>query len=103
MRFRPRTWFLLSLLLFAAAYWFWTYGNKISASRSVQAAHSEAVQPSGPSLAKIVETPHSPKNKSYRLSNTRQTEKQLQRSKHAIILRNALIDTQLPLNLDIPA
>jgi len=103
MRFRPRTWFLLSLLLFAAAYWVWTYGDKIGASRGAQAAHSEAVQPSGPRSAKIVQTRNSSKTKSYRLSNTRQTEKQLQRSSHAIILRNALIDTQLPLKLDIPA
>ena len=41
--------------------------------------------------------------KSYRVSNTRLTEKQLLRSDHAIILRNALIDTDRPLRLDIPA
>jgi subtilisin-like proprotein convertase family protein len=103
MRFRPRTWFLLSLLLFAAAYWTWTYGDKLSATRRAQAAQSAAVQPPGPGLAKIAEARNSPKSKTYRLSNTRQTEKQLLRSNHAIILRNALIDTQFPLKLDIPA
>jgi subtilisin-like proprotein convertase family protein len=103
MRFRPRTWFWLSLLLLAAAYWSWTYGDKLSDAHRAQAARAAALQAPGLDSAKIVEARNSPKNKSYRVSNTRQTEKQLLRSSHAIILRNALIDTQLPLKLDIPA
>jgi subtilisin-like proprotein convertase family protein len=94
---------LLSLLLFTAAYWSWTYGDKFSASRRAQAARSAALQPPGPGLANIAEARNSPKSKSYRVSNTRQSEKQLLGSSHAIILRNALIDTRLPLKLAIPA
>jgi subtilisin-like proprotein convertase family protein len=106
MRFRPRTWFLLSLLLFVAAYWVWTYAEKVNASSRAHAAQSAAAQsaaaqPAGPALAKIAETRDSAK--SYRLSNTRLTEKELLRSNHAILLRNALIDTDRPLRLDIPA
>jgi subtilisin-like proprotein convertase family protein len=42
------------------------------------------------------------RRESYRLSNTGQSERQLLASRHAILLRNALIDTRLPLRLDIP-
>jgi len=105
MRFRPRTWLLLSLLLFAAAFWVWTIGEKISASRRAQPAHPAAQSPAallpGPSPAKTAGTRNA--GKSYRVSNTRLTEKQLLRSNHAILLRNALIDTDRPLKLDIPA
>jgi len=96
---------LLSLLLFVAAYWFWTYGEKVRTSRHAQTLpkKSAAVQQANASLAKMTPARNSPKNKSYRLSNTRLTEKQLLGSSHAIILRNALIDTALPLKLEIPA
>jgi subtilisin-like proprotein convertase family protein len=108
MRFRPLTWFLLSLLLFGASYWFWNYGEKVRTARNAEKLqnHPAAVQPSAPpssSSPKIVEAKNSARNKSYHLSNTHLTEKQLIRSDHAIILRNALIDTALPLKLDIPA
>jgi subtilisin-like proprotein convertase family protein len=107
MRFRSRTWFLVSLLLFAASYWFWTYGEKVRHARIAQAAQGKGqgqaavVQKPAPGSAPITAARN--EKKSYRLSNTRQTEKQLQRNNHAIILRNALIDTQLPLRLNIPA
>src|SRR5580658_3961736 len=106
MRFKPRSWWLLSLLLFAAAYLVWTYAEKVSASRRAHAAPAvpaASAQPPGPGLAKIAVAPQSPKTKSYRVSNTRASEKELLRSNHAIILRNALIDTDRPLKLDIPA
>ena len=108
MRFRPLTWFLLSLLLFGASFLFWTYGEKVSARRAAQNAEKLQSKPStlqstnqGPS--KIVTAKNSTANKSYHLSNTHLTEKQLQRSDHALILRNALIDTALPLKMNIPA
>ncbi len=40
--------------------------------------------------------------KSYVISNTTETAAQLARNDHGIILRNALIDTALPVKLDIP-
>jgi hypothetical protein len=36
MRFRPRTWLLLGVLLFSAAYWVWTFAEKMSDSRHAQ-------------------------------------------------------------------
>jgi subtilisin-like proprotein convertase family protein len=103
MRFRPRTWLLLSLLLFAAAYWVWTYAEKVSASRRARVAQSAAAQRNAPALAKIADTLDVAQSKSYRLSNTRLTDKELRFSNHAIFLRNALIDTDRSLRLDIPA
>jgi subtilisin-like proprotein convertase family protein len=100
---------LLSLLLFAASYWMWTYAEKVSASdrahaaRAVQAVSAAVTPPSAPGLAKAANAPKAAKAKSYRVSNTRRTEGQLVGDDHAIILRNALIDTRLPLKLDIPA
>ena len=105
MRFRPLTWFLLSLLLFGASCWFWTYGEKVSAARRAEKLHSKpsALQSTNQSPAKIVQAKNSTGTKSYHLSNTHLSEKQLVRSAHAIILRNALIDTALPLKMNIPA
>ncbi len=39
----------------------------------------------------------------YRLSNTREPLKQLERDTHAILLENALIDTRQPVNFQVPA
>ena len=103
MRFRPRMWSLISLLLFAAAFWVWIYAEKVSASRRAHAAPPASAQPAGPAKAKVADAPHSGQSKSYRVSNTRLTEKELLRGNHAIILRNALIDTDRPLKLNIPA
>ncbi len=102
MRIRPRTWLVLSLLLFGAAYWVWTFAEKTSATRRAPQVQPVAAQPAQP-LAKTAPAPKAAPAKSYRVSNTRLTEKQLLRSNHAIILRNALIDTDRPLKLDIPA
>src|SRR5580658_9650293 len=112
MRFRPRTWLVLSLLLFAAAYWLWMYAETVSATRRAQAAKLAAVQPdsaqappgaSGPALSTVADRRKASGSKSYRVSNTRLSEGELLRSNHAILLRNALIDTDRPLRLEIPA
>jgi cbb3-type cytochrome oxidase subunit 3 len=92
MRFRPRTWLLLSLLLFAAAYWVWTYAEKVSASRRARAAQSAAVQPPGPRLAKIARPSIRPSQVLPPQQHPADREA-VARSNHAIILRNALIDT----------
>ena len=103
MRFRPRTWLLLSLLLFAAAFWVWTCAEKISASRLAHAARPAAQSPSAllPGPARVAGTRNAAR--SYRVSNTGLSERELLRSDHAILLRNALIDTDRPLKLNIPA
>ena len=68
--------------------------NRASASK-VAGAQS---QPPSKSAAKTID-----KNKSYRISNTTQTIAQLLHNSHAIILRNALIDTEVPVGLKIPS
>ncbi|HEY3856849.1 MAG TPA: S8 family serine peptidase [Verrucomicrobiae bacterium] len=103
MSLKPRGWFVISLALFAAGGWMWHYAEKVRLNQE----HSETTTPSSstpahPALINAVGTNASAGRKSYHLSNTRQTAKQLLRSDHAIILRNALIDTTRPLHLDIP-
>jgi subtilisin-like proprotein convertase family protein len=103
MRNRPRAWFLVSLLLFGAAYWFWSYGEKVRLGRGAHGVRAEVAGRPVPGLGKMVEARNATGSKSYRLSNTRQSQAQLLRNQHGIILRNALIDTTRPLTLDIPA
>ena len=45
MHLRPRTWFLISLLLFAAAAWFWHLGNKRMAQEASRPPSSSVAQP----------------------------------------------------------
>jgi hypothetical protein len=47
MRSSARAWSLLSLLLFAAAYWSWTYAEKISASARAHLDQTAASEPVG--------------------------------------------------------
>src|SRR5579862_5775987 len=110
MRFKSRTWFLLSLLLFAAAFWTWRYAEKYSAARRhaavappTAAVPAAVAQPSAaPPLIKTATRTETNKPASYRLSNTRQNAGQLARNGHGLLLRNALIDTALPVHLAIP-
>jgi subtilisin-like proprotein convertase family protein len=102
MRFKPRTWFLVSLLLFAGAAWMWNHANNVNRGRQPGAPAKAAAGQSMP-LVRVSTTGALGKGKSYHVSNTGQSVGQLLRSDHAIILRNALIDTSLPLKLDIPA
>jgi subtilisin-like proprotein convertase family protein len=80
----------------------WHYAEKVSVSRHNGAAAKPLPALQAP-LIKTDGTNAAARRKSYRLSNTRQTLTQLLHNDHAIILRNALIDTSRPLRLDIPA
>ena len=114
MRLKSRTWFLISLFLFAASFWMWQYAEQRVANGAPPAipapARSSSRQTPPPSpgakasnLVKGVNAPpSSARPKSFRLSNTPDTIAQLARNDHAIILRNALIDTRRPIQLDIP-
>ncbi len=121
MRFNSRTWYLLSLLLFVAAVWFWLRGNEEVAKRD---AAKKKAAPQGhalPQLKSILVNP--PQSASpaaaggqgtgggaggpagpvvaaasrdrfpYRLRNTDQTLDQLGLSDTAVLLDNAFIDT----------
>src|SRR5262245_35740866 len=118
MPWRPRTWFLLSLLFFIAAAWFWYLGER-RANPGAAPATSDPPKISTtnnrvallsvqqPRVASPVPTPTPPpgqEQKAFplRLSNTSKTLKQLMRDDHALLLRNALIDTAGPADLKIP-
>ncbi len=103
MRFSSRTWFLLSLLLFSAALWMWLYAEKFSAAHRRAVPQTVLAPPTAPALTNAAYRAKPGKAESYRLSNTRETAGQLARSAHGLILRNALIDTALPVKLNIPA
>lgn len=112
---RTRTWFLLSVLLFVGAGFFWHLGEERVALRRTQRV-SQA-RPANPSpatnfLHEAALTPvprplASPTNRTgsfpYRLGNTTQSIGQLSRSESAILLQNALIDTAAPTGAPIPA
>jgi len=102
MRLKPRTWFIISLLLFAAAFYTWHYGNTYSAAG--RAREKEGVSRlQHPALLKTGAGNAVAQGKSYRISNTKQSMAQLLHNNHALILRNALIDTEVPVALKIPA
>src|SRR5262249_24046768 len=120
MPWRPRTWFLLSLLFFLAAALFWHLGNeragrltapapnnapaKLSPTNgqaallSVQQAKVAAATPATEPPAALAKKPFS-----HRLTNTSKPLKELMRDDHALLLRNALVDaTADPAALNIP-
>jgi hypothetical protein len=105
MRLKPRFWFLLSLLFFTAALCLWQEGDRrASLHRAAVLGGQASLKPFNQSfLAKL----HGPSAKapsaaSLHLSNTPATAAQLARNPHAILLRNATLDTTLPIHLDIP-
>ncbi|MEW6305193.1 MAG: putative Ig domain-containing protein [Verrucomicrobiota bacterium] len=117
---RTRFWFLLSLLLLLAAFVFWRLGDlrqrKAGSAPQPAAApgHSNATGRSGllvtqpakkltpeqraAALAEVYQSTNYP----HRLSNTRLTPAELERSDRAILLRNAMIDTGSRRDLAIP-
>ena len=108
MRLKPRVWFLISLLLFAAAICVWQYAEKYAAGHRPAEKHSatakaDALRLQHPPLAKALAANAAAKRKSYRISNTTQSIQQLLHNNHALILRNAWIDTEVPVALNIPA
>ena len=121
MQLRTRTWVLLSLLCFVGAAIFWELGNErlaqrrkaasetmLAPDRSSNQAQSTPLSPAqnaAPDATPSARSPVVPVNPllRLRLSNTPQSLEQLMRSDSALLLRNALLDTRLPLQLPIPA
>jgi len=119
---RPSTWFVISLLCMAGAWYFWKLGDQWAAQkRSVPPAVPATVPPASPvSVTKTVSaatallprltagllaaqtqaTPVDPL--AYRLSNTTRPLGELLRRDHALLLENALIDTETPVSFAIP-
>ena len=111
MRMKSRTWFLLSLLLFVAAAFFWRLGEErhvaqqsskpqIAVDAKKQALKTTAVSSKTVTPKKLLPEPPADDAATNaqplypnRLSNTTKTMDQLTHDNRAILLRNALIDT----------
>ena len=123
MRLKTRHWFLLSLLLFVVAGYFWRLGEQRRA-RTHSPAPTNSPTAAPPPFALAVTNYAAPTNilrprfalmatnppnlvvtnrLAYRLNNSTQSFAQLLRNEHAVLLRNALIDTALPGRSEIPA
>ncbi|HYE30451.1 MAG TPA: S8 family serine peptidase [Methylomirabilota bacterium] len=106
MRFSTRTWALLSVMLFIGAIFFWLKGNEVSSQRqltrpegsnAVEAlvparSNATSVAPASAALAQVTPDPKFP----HRLRNTAEPVSELAQRDSALLLANALIDTDLP-------
>ena len=126
MRWRPLTWFLLSVFFFVAAVFFWRLGDEWAAKKTSSPSAQSTNQPQSPGA---VAKPHAqtaplrlltqpgnlnapdsaPSTNSnradrfaHRLSNTTKPLRELIRDEKAILLQNALIDTAQTAPLPIP-
>ncbi|MGZ4974525.1 MAG: hypothetical protein ACXWDN_17330, partial [Limisphaerales bacterium] len=116
MRLKPSVWWAISLLLFAASAFFWNFGEKKRAADQAAREKQRVTMPksiaqgplisNGPGAVTKTSTNTAtakPSPSSFRVSNTTRPLAELQRDGHAILLRNALIDTTKPLaDLKIP-
>jgi len=125
-RWRPLTWLLLSIACLLGSLYFWRLGNEIqskapgkasSAATVDQPARARATPSVSAGASSTVSWPIQGRPSStnaataaaaradrfkYRLTNTTNTLGRLARSRSAILLENALIDTSRPLGLSIP-
>src|SRR5882672_8267782 len=122
MRRRRLTWLLLSVMLVITAICVWRIRDRAAEKRGVSAQAGNLAKPEHPlptassaspaltnqSAFLEVPGPSAPSGSNdlsqfaYRLSNTTKSLKQLARSDKAILLENALVDTEQPPNLAIP-
>ena len=118
MRWRPSTWLWLSVMLLVAATLIWRLAEVWAAHRATasaaQSSHPARAQPfallsqaatRNPLPATSSDTQHATRNTNHfalRLANTATPFGQLVRSRSAILLENALLDTAQPLALPIP-
>ena len=125
MRPRPIFWSLISLLCFTAAFVVWHLAERHRLGRAAAPATAPAVGAASAShrarstppvtlassvpwqllsASASIQTPALRTNRlAYRLTNTSQPLRELMRREHAILLENALLDTESPLALPIPA
>src|SRR5215471_3131622 len=126
MRWRPLTWFLLSVFFFVAAVYFWRLGDEWAAKKTAPPAAQSTNQPQSPNAVakpraqaapiRLLTQPgnlnapdSSPSTNSnraerfaHRLSNTSRPLGELVRNDQAILMQNALIDTAQTVPLSIP-
>jgi subtilisin-like proprotein convertase family protein len=128
-RWRPLAWLLVSLACFIAAFYFWRLGDKWEAEKKAPSATATASNAPGAQatsaptpvaldlpatmtsastapIAALSHTNNSAVQRTnsfpYRLSNTTQTVGELSRNSHAILLENAVIDSDSSTPLAIP-
>src|SRR5258706_8461488 len=118
MRWRSFTWFLLSVLCFVGAIYFWRLGDEWAAKKSTPPS-AQSTNRDGPGQASP-DRPHTqaaikllsdqqtirPDKKNrfrYRLTNTQRKIGELSHVDHAILLENALLDTDQNPDLIIPS
>src|SRR3954463_15640133 len=117
MHLKTRTWFIISVLCFLGAAYFWRLGDE-RAARNASQEHGQKAEPpkggtpnnGGPSPTQALSITNGPQTSAessnafpYRLSNTTKSLDQLMHSETALMLENALLDTREPMNLSIPA
>jgi len=126
MRLRPITWFVLSLMLFVAAAVVWHLSNEWQAKKNGGASPNQQERPPQPAQSiapnatnsaptprmALLSTPSLSAQKPatansarfpFRLTNTTKDIDQLAHSGKAVLLMNALIDTETSTALPIPA
>lgn len=113
MPLRTRTWFIISALCFLAAAIFWQLAERKSARD--KATRQDAAATNAPASLGTPAAPAIPTAATnaaagaatndplrFRLSNTTKDVDELRRSDQALLLRNAHIDSSVPVNLPIP-
>jgi len=109
MPLRTRTWFIISALCFLVAAIFWQLAER-KAARD-KAARDNAANATNAPASPAPGTPAAATNAAaiatndplrLRLSNTTKSTDELSRSDQALLLRNAHIDSSVPVNLPIP-
>src|SRR3954467_11171112 len=120
MHLKTRTWFIISVLCFLGAAYFWRLGDQ-HAARNASTGQDQKAGPlkdgtpndgknASPSPTQALNITNGPQSSAefsnafpYRLSNTSKSLKQLMHSETALLLENALLDTREAINLSIPA
>ena len=122
MRWRPFTWFLLSVACFVGALYFWRMGNEFESRKRAAASQTKEIRAEAvrhetvesastatllpgnatPASAAAAGNSEGDLRIKYRVTNTTRRVGELARDPKAILLANALIDSTRPLNLAIP-
>src|SRR3954469_5211211 len=120
MHLKTRTWFIISVLCFLGAAYFWRLGDQHAARNASTGQDQKAGPPKGgtpndgknasPSPTQALNITNGPQSSAelsnafpYRLSNTTRSLDEVMHTETALLLENALLDTRDPMNLAIPA
>src|SRR4051794_40549087 len=109
MRSRPFTWLVISVVCFLGALYFWRLGDKWNADKNAASGKEQPTNnvsgssTSGkPTISSTNSSRATNSRLAYRLSNTQKSVSELAQSDKALLLENALIDTDQNVELSIP-